>query len=201
MGEESLRAMAEIAGSMVDLAEVQEKTGDAIAGLTQNEGAYISNGAAGGLMICAAACMALDSEEAYRALPESGTRREIILQRAQHNRCCRSGTGKCHNGKNGGNCLFHLSWPGRLAAAGTCTGDWPCAWSAGNRGCGGAEPSGGKPVAIYTNGSGYGNFQRGKNTARAAGFRSDSGTPGMDCAVPALGSAHRRRMPLLQNLP
>ncbi len=85
MGEESLRAMAEIAGSMVDLAEVQEKTGDAIAGLTQNEGAYISNGAAGGLMICAAACMALDSEEAYRALPESGTRREIILQRAQHN--------------------------------------------------------------------------------------------------------------------
>ena len=34
MGEESLRAMAEIAGSMVDLAEVQEKTGDAIAGLT-----------------------------------------------------------------------------------------------------------------------------------------------------------------------
>ncbi len=85
MGAESLRAMAEIAGSMVDLAEVQEKTGDAIAALTRNQGAYISNGAAGGLMICAAACMALDSEEAYRALPEKGERRDIIVQRAQHN--------------------------------------------------------------------------------------------------------------------
>lgn len=85
MREESLRAMAEIADSMVDLEQVQEKAGDAVAGLTHNEGAYLSNGAAGGLMLCAAACMALDNEEAYHALPEGGERREIILQRAQHN--------------------------------------------------------------------------------------------------------------------
>ena len=43
----SLRAMREIASSCVELAEVQAKTGDALAKLTHNEGAYISNGAAG----------------------------------------------------------------------------------------------------------------------------------------------------------
>lgn len=36
----------EIASSCVELAEVQAKTGDALAKLTHNEGAYISNGAA-----------------------------------------------------------------------------------------------------------------------------------------------------------
>ena len=51
----SLRAMREIASSCVELAEVQAKTGDALAKLTHNEGAYISNGAAGGIMVATAA--------------------------------------------------------------------------------------------------------------------------------------------------
>ena len=49
----SLRAMREIASSCVELAEVQAKTGDALAKLTHNEGAYISNGAAGGFWAAA----------------------------------------------------------------------------------------------------------------------------------------------------
>ena len=81
----SLKAMKEISRCWVDLTEVQKKTGDAIARLTHNEAAYITNGAAGGLMICAAACIALDSEKMYSSLPEAGRRREIIVQRAQHN--------------------------------------------------------------------------------------------------------------------
>ena len=49
MSEASLRAMYEISRSWVDLDEVQRKAGDAIAKLTHNEGAYLTNGAAGGL--------------------------------------------------------------------------------------------------------------------------------------------------------
>ena len=56
----SLRAMREIASSCVELAEVQAKTGDALAKLTHNEGAYISNGAAGGIMVATAAALARD---------------------------------------------------------------------------------------------------------------------------------------------
>ncbi len=81
----SLRAMREISGSCVDLDEVQRKAGDAIARLTHNEAAYLTNGAAGGLMICSAAALALDSEEAYHMLPQAGARCEIVIQRAQHN--------------------------------------------------------------------------------------------------------------------
>ena len=73
----SLRAMREIASSCVELAEVQAKTGDALAKLTHNEGAYISNGAAGGMMVATAAALARDDEKfsiACRRSPARGTR-------------------------------------------------------------------------------------------------------------------------------
>lgn len=92
MRAESLRAMREIASSCVDLAEVQEKTGDALAKLTHNEGAYISNGAASGIMIATAAALAGDDEAIYNALPEiAGSRSEVIMfaaQRNQYDRGC-----------------------------------------------------------------------------------------------------------------
>lgn len=90
MSEGSLRAMYEISRYCVDLYEVQEKTGDAIARLTHNEAAYISNGAAGALQECAASVLALDSEEVFHKLPETGERCEILMQRAQHNMYDRS---------------------------------------------------------------------------------------------------------------
>lgn len=73
----SLRAMREIASSCVELAEVQAKTGDALAKLTHNEGAYISNGAAGGMMVATAAALARDDEKfsiPCRRSPARGTR-------------------------------------------------------------------------------------------------------------------------------
>ena len=73
----SLRAMREIASSCVELAEVQAKTGDALAKLTHNEGAYISNGAAGGIMVATAAALARDDEKfsiPCRRSPARGTR-------------------------------------------------------------------------------------------------------------------------------
>lgn len=85
MSEASVRAMYEISCSWVDLDEVQRKAGDAIAGLTHNEAAYLTNGAAGGLMVCAASALAMDSEEAFETLPDTGARCEIVVQRAQHN--------------------------------------------------------------------------------------------------------------------
>lgn len=100
MGAESLRAMREIASSCVDLAEVQEKTGDALAKLTHNEGAYISNGAASGIMIATAAALAGDDEAIYDALPEiTGPRSEVIMlagQRNPYDRGCAAVGAKVH---------------------------------------------------------------------------------------------------------
>ena len=82
----SLRAMREIASSCVELAEVQAKTGDALAKLTHNEGAYISNGAAGGMMVATAAALARDDEKIFHTLPEiTGPRYEVVMQAAQRN--------------------------------------------------------------------------------------------------------------------
>lgn len=86
----ALRAMSEISEFCVDLYEVQEKAGDAIARLTNNEAAYITNGAAGALQECAASVLAVDSEEVFHQLPLTGERREILMQRAQHNMYDRS---------------------------------------------------------------------------------------------------------------
>ena len=86
----ALRAMSEISEYCVDLYEVQEKAGDAIARLTNNEAAYITNGAAGALQECAASVLAVDSEEVFHQLPLTGERREILMQRAQHNMYDRS---------------------------------------------------------------------------------------------------------------
>ena len=85
MPESSLKAMYEISRYCVDLYEVQEKVGDAIAKLTHNEAAYITNGAAGALTDCSAAVLALDSLEAYHRLPETDGRDQILMQRAHHN--------------------------------------------------------------------------------------------------------------------
>lgn len=90
MPQSALRAMTEIARFCVDLSEVQEKTGDAIARLTHNEAAYVTNGAAGGLTVCAAAALALDSEDVFHRLPDAPERCEILMQRAQHNMYDRS---------------------------------------------------------------------------------------------------------------
>lgn len=91
MPDVSLRAMQEIASSYVDLAEVQVKAGDALAVMTNNEAAYISNGAAGGLMIATAAAMARDDEEVFHRLPETtGEHEEVIFHTSQHNAYDRS---------------------------------------------------------------------------------------------------------------
>ena len=60
-------AMAEAAGHFVDIDELQEKAGGKIAELTHNEAAYVSCGAAAGLVLTTAACITgIDAEKRAR---------------------------------------------------------------------------------------------------------------------------------------
>jgi L-seryl-tRNA(Ser) seleniumtransferase len=86
MSERTLRAMREAAESFVDMEELQNALGDAIAEMTKNEGAYVCNGAAGGLMLCAAVCMTDGDLFKYSRLPDATkVKNEIIIMRCQRN--------------------------------------------------------------------------------------------------------------------
>jgi uncharacterized pyridoxal phosphate-dependent enzyme len=82
MPAEVLAAMAEAARHFVDLDELQEKAGQKIAGWTHNEAAYVSCGAAAGLVLSTAACLTgLDPEKRARLPDTSSMPNEVILHR------------------------------------------------------------------------------------------------------------------------
>lgn len=86
MSEQTLTAMAEASRHFVDIEELQRKTGAALAKLTRNEAAYVSNGSSGGLLLAACVCMARGSAYHYSCLPDTtGLANEIIVMRAQRN--------------------------------------------------------------------------------------------------------------------
>jgi len=88
MPPEVLQAMHAAAGCFVDLAELQRRVGERLAELTHNEAAYVSSGAAAGLVLAAAACMAGADRERFEQLPASagaGLKNEIILHRTHRN--------------------------------------------------------------------------------------------------------------------
>ncbi len=83
MPKEVLEAMCEASQSYIDLIELHKKAGDAIAKLTHNEAAFVSNGAAAGIMLATAAAIAGDDREARAKLPSSdGMKNEIVLSQA-----------------------------------------------------------------------------------------------------------------------
>ena len=53
MAENTLEAMREISRCFVDMEQLQRNLGEELARMTGNEGAYITNGAAGGLLLAA----------------------------------------------------------------------------------------------------------------------------------------------------
>ncbi len=82
MPPEVTAAMAEAAQHFVRIDELQEKVGRRIAGWTHNEAAYISCGAAAGLVLSTAACIAgLDPEKRARLPYTDGMRNEIIIHK------------------------------------------------------------------------------------------------------------------------
>ena len=81
-----VEAMAAAAGVFVDLDVLQERVGARIAELTHNPACYVSCGAAAGLAVAVAACIAGDDPAAIAAFPylESG-KNEVIVHRCQRN--------------------------------------------------------------------------------------------------------------------
>ena len=82
MPDEVVAAMKEAAGSYVDIMELHKKAGDYIAKLTHNEAAFISNGAAAGIVLATAAAVAGDDPQRRGQLPESDGKNEIVISRA-----------------------------------------------------------------------------------------------------------------------
>lgn len=82
MPPEVLAAMAEAAQHFVDMDELQAKVGQRIADWTHNEGAYVSSGAAAGLVLSTAACITgLDAEKRARLPFTEGMKNQVIVHR------------------------------------------------------------------------------------------------------------------------
>lgn len=82
MPPQVLAAMTEAAQHFVDIDELQEKVGRKIAEWTQNEAAYVSCGAAAGMVLSTAACITgLDPEKRAQLPYTDGLRNEVIVHR------------------------------------------------------------------------------------------------------------------------
>lgn len=80
MSPEVVEAMAQAARCFVDIVEMENKVGEAIAGLTRNEDCCVCSGAAAGIMLSAAACMAGNDPLLSGRLPDSeGMKNEFLI--------------------------------------------------------------------------------------------------------------------------
>ena len=78
-----VEAMRMGAQSFVDMLELQRRVGERIAQLTNNEACYVSSGAAAGMAISIAGCIAGSDAELVHRLPQSdGLPPEVIVHRA-----------------------------------------------------------------------------------------------------------------------
>lgn len=81
-----LAAMAEASAAFVHIDELQSKAGAAIARITGAEAAYVTTGAAAGLALGTAACVAGMDIAAMDRLPDTtGLRNEVVVQRGHRN--------------------------------------------------------------------------------------------------------------------
>ena len=86
MPPEVVEAMVQASACFVDLDELQLRVGERIAELTRNEAAYVSCGAAAGLVLATAACVAGNDPAAIWQLPDlTGLKDEVIIHRAHRN--------------------------------------------------------------------------------------------------------------------
>jgi L-seryl-tRNA(Ser) seleniumtransferase len=82
-----LAAMADAADAFVDLPDLQDRVGKRIAKLTNNESCYVSSGAAAGIVVAVAACIAGTDPDKIAAFPylEGIDKTEVIVHRSQRN--------------------------------------------------------------------------------------------------------------------
>ncbi len=79
-------AMAEAARTHVDVPLLQERVGEQIAALTHNDACYVSSGAAAGIAIAVAACIAGEDPAAIARFPYlKDGKTEVIIHRAHRN--------------------------------------------------------------------------------------------------------------------
>ena len=79
MPAQVISAMEQASTRFVQLEEVQKKVGERIAELTGAESAYISAGAASGLILAGAACLTGRNKRAIEALPSSQVRADEFV--------------------------------------------------------------------------------------------------------------------------
>ena len=83
MRPETIEAMREASQALVNIEELNEAAGEAIARMLGAEAALVTGGAAAGLVLQAAACIAGSDLANITRLPDtSGMRNELIIQRA-----------------------------------------------------------------------------------------------------------------------
>jgi L-seryl-tRNA(Ser) seleniumtransferase len=83
MRPETIEAMREAAQALVNIDELNEAAGGAIARMLGAEAALVTAGAAAGLVLQAAACIAGDDPAKIARLPDTtGMKNELIIQRA-----------------------------------------------------------------------------------------------------------------------
>ena len=86
MAPEVLAAMAEAAASFVPIDELQTRAGEIIAEVTGAESGYVVTGAAAGLSLGVAACVAGFDVAAMDRLPDTtGLKNEVVVQRGHRN--------------------------------------------------------------------------------------------------------------------
>ncbi|MBZ0304262.1 MAG: aminotransferase class V-fold PLP-dependent enzyme [Anaerolineae bacterium] len=86
MPPEVIQAMSEAAGCFVDLPELQRRVGDRLAKLTHNEAAYVSSGAAAGLVLATAACVTETEAALINRFPDlTGLPNEVIVHHTHRN--------------------------------------------------------------------------------------------------------------------
>lgn len=83
----ALEAMEAAARSFIDLREMESRVSTRIAELTRNEAAYVSSGAAAGIVVSVAACIAGTDPERIAGFPllEGCQRCEVIIHESQRN--------------------------------------------------------------------------------------------------------------------
>jgi len=87
MPAEVVSAMEEASHAFIDLFEMQKRVGKRIAELTNNEAAYITSGAAAGITLAVASCIAGTNKDQIFDFPAltKATKTEVILWKASRN--------------------------------------------------------------------------------------------------------------------
>jgi D-glucosaminate-6-phosphate ammonia-lyase len=86
MPPEVVAAMVEASKHFINLDELQRAVGEKLAELTHNEAAYVATGAAAGLVLATAACVAGNDPAAIARLPDTtGLKNEVIIHKSHRN--------------------------------------------------------------------------------------------------------------------